>query len=102
MARLDVIRLLLVVATSINWDQMNANGIVNKYKARLVVKGFAQIQSVDYSNTFVLVTRLDVIKLLLVASQMNWRVYQLEVKSTFFNGYLQEEIYVDHPERSVK
>ena len=90
MARLDVIRLLLAVATSINWDQMNANGVVNKYKARLVVKGFAQIPSVDYSNTFVLVTRLDVIKLLLaVASQMNWRVYQLDVKSTFLNDYLQ-------------
>ena len=78
-----------------NWFQMglpnklNADGIVNKYKARLVVKGFAEIPDVDYSNTFAPVTRLEVIRLLLAfAAQMNCKVYQLEAKSAFLNGYL--------------
>ena len=90
-----------------NWGKvyrtkLNADGIINKYKARLVVKGFAQIPGVDYYDTFAPVARLDVIKLLLegisvaplqfctfaIVSQMNWRVYQLDVKSAFLNGYL--------------
>ena len=46
---------------------------------------------------------LDVIKLLLaVSTQINWRVYQLDVKSTLLNGYLQEEIYVDQSKGFVK
>ncbi|KAH9678769.1 hypothetical protein KPL71_025858 [Citrus sinensis] len=83
--------------------KLNADGSINKYKARLVVKGFAQVPSVDYSDTFAPVARLDIIRLLLaVAAQKNWRVYQLDVKSTFLNGFLQEEIYVEQPEGYVK
>ncbi|KAH9782217.1 hypothetical protein KPL71_008805 [Citrus sinensis] len=83
--------------------KLNADGSINKYKARLVVKGFAQVPGVDYSDTFAPVARLDVIRLLLaVAAQKNWRVYQLDVKSAFLNGFLQEEIYVEQPEGYVK
>ncbi|KAH9699455.1 hypothetical protein KPL71_024353 [Citrus sinensis] len=83
--------------------KLNADGSINKYKARLVVKGFAQVPGVDYSDTFAPVARLDIIRLLLaVAAQKNWRVYQLDVKSAFLNGFLQEEIYVEQPEGYVK
>ena len=57
---------------------------------------------VDYSDTFAPIARLDTIKLLLVvAAQKDWRVYQLNVKSTFLNGYLQE-VHVEQPEGFVK
>ena len=79
--------------------KLNVDGSINKHKARLVVKGYAQVFGVDYSDTFALVARLDTIRILLaVAAQMNWRVYQLDVKSAFLNGVLQEEIYVEQPE----
>ena len=56
--------------------KLNANGSVNKHKARLFVKGFAQIPGVDYFDTFAPVARLDVIRLLLaIAAQLSWKVY---------------------------
>jgi len=83
--------------------KLNADGSINKHKARLFVNGYTQILDVDYSDTFALVARLDTIRLLLVVTaQMNWKVYQLDVKSAFLNGILHEEIYVEHPEGFVK
>jgi len=58
---------------------------------------------VDYSDTFASVARLDTIKMLFaVAAQKGWKVYQLDVKSAFLNGFLQEEIYVEQPEGFMK
>lgn len=82
--------------------KLNPNGTVNKYKARLVVKGYAQVSGVDYSETFAPVARMDTIRLLLaVAAQKRWTIYQLDVKSAFLNGDLSEDIYVDQPEGFV-
>lgn len=79
--------------------KLNPDGSINKHKARLVVKGYAQIFCVDFSDTFAPVARLDTIILLLaITAQKGWKVYQLDVKSTFLNGFLEEEIYVEQSE----
>lgn len=78
--------------------KLNADGSVNKHKARLVVKGYSQVYGVDFSETFSPVARLDTIRMLLaLAAQKGWKLYHLDVKSAFLNGYLQEEIYVEQP-----
>lgn len=82
--------------------KFNPDGSVNKHKARLVVKGYAQVWGVDFSETFASVARLDTIRMILaLAAQQGWKVYQLDVKSAFLNGVLQEEIYVEQPEGFV-
>lgn len=72
---------------SIKWvfkTKLNVDGSINKFKERLVVKGYTHIFGVNYSNTFAPVARLDTIRILLVvATQKGWKVYQLDVKSTF-------------------
>ncbi|WVZ11324.1 hypothetical protein V8G54_015854 [Vigna mungo] len=79
--------------------KLNPDGSINKHKARLVVKGYAQIFGVDFSDTFAPVARLDTIRLMLaIVVQKGWKVYQLDVKSAFLNGLLEEEIYVEQPE----
>ena len=75
---------------------------MNKYKARLVVKEYTQVFRVEFSETFALVARLDTIRLLLVvAEKKNWKVFQLDAKSSFLNGYLKEEIFVEQPDGFV-
>jgi len=78
---------------------MNSDGSVNKYKARLVVKGYAQMFGVDFFETFTPVARMDTIRMLLaLAAQKGWTLHQMDVKSAFLNGYLEEEIFVEQPE----
>ena len=78
--------------------KLNADGSIDKHKARLVVKVYAHIFGVDFSDNFAPVSRLDTIRLLIaIAAKKGWRVYQLDVKLAFLNGFLEEDIYVEHP-----
>lgn len=71
--------------------------IVRK-KARLVAQGFKQIEGVDFDETFALVTRLKSIQILLaIACVWNFKLFQMDVKSAFLNGILNEEVYVEQP-----
>lgn len=75
---------------------------VFRHKARLVVRGFAQVAWVDYGDTFALVARHDTIWLLLtLVGQKQWKMYHLDVKSAFLSGILHEDIYVQQPKGFV-
>ena len=71
---------------------------IEKHKARLVAKGFSQQPGTNYGEAFAPMARLDTIRTLLaIAAQHKWKVYQMDVKSAFLNGFLEEEVYVDQP-----
>jgi hypothetical protein len=79
--------------------KQTADGGVDRYKARLVAKGYKQKYGIDYEEVFAPVARLDTVRLLIsLAAHHSWKIYQLDVKSAFLNGVLEEEVYVEQPE----
>ncbi|KAH9679368.1 reverse transcriptase Ty1/copia-type domain-containing protein [Citrus sinensis] len=70
------------------------DGSVDSYKARLVAKGFTQTYGVDYLKTFAPVAKLNTVRILLsLAANLDWP----DIKNVFFNGELEEEVYMDMP-----
>ena len=71
------------------------DGSINKYKERLVIKGYKQTKGLDYFDTYSPVTRINSIRMMLVTAALrNLKVHQMDVKTTFLNGYL-DEIYIE-------
>ena len=71
---------------------MNANGSVERYKARLVVKGCSQVAGIDYKEMFVPVTRYNSLRLIIaLALNLCLLFVQLGIKTAFLNGNLEEE-----------
>jgi hypothetical protein len=63
---------------------------MERYKAKLMVKGYSQKYEIDYDEIFALIVRLETIQLIIVTTtQYRWRIYQMDVKSTFLNGFLE-------------
>ena len=79
-------------------NKQDENGIIIRNKPRLVAQGFAQIEGMDYEDTFASVARLEAICLLLAfASFDDFKLYQMDVKSAFLNDPLNETAYVAQP-----
>jgi len=77
----------------------NAKGKVEKYKARLVAKGYSQVPGIYFGDIFSLVAKVTSIRLLLsVVDAFDFEVEQMDVKTTFLHGDLEEEIYMKQPE----
>jgi len=74
------------------------SGIITRNKVRLVAKGYNQAGGIDYDETFAPVARLEAVRLLLAFSCMSgFKLFQMDVKSAFLNGIMNEEIYVSQP-----
>ena len=68
------------------------------YRARLVAKGFMQIPGIDFDETFSPVARFESLHMLLALAMLeDWHIHQMDVKSAFLNGELEEEIYMEQP-----
>ena len=73
-----------------------ADGSIEKFKARFVARGFSQVEGVDYEETFALVARYTSIRSILsIAAEMGWKIHQMDVKTAFLNGFIQEEVYIE-------
>ncbi|GLJ25519.1 hypothetical protein SUGI_0488560 [Cryptomeria japonica] len=84
-------------------NKLNEKGEVIRNKARLVCKGYAQEEGIDYGETFAPVERLEGVRTLLAyAAYKNFKVYQMDVKSAFLNGILEEEVFIEQPEGFVE
>ncbi|KAI3752835.1 hypothetical protein L2E82_24873 [Cichorium intybus] len=78
---------------------MGNDGSISAYKARLVAKGYKQREDIDYFNTYAPVAKISSIRTLIaILALKGLYIHQMDVKTTFLNGYLKEEIYLEQPE----
>ena len=76
----------------------NVNDTVNRYKAWLVVKGYAQTHGVDYEEAFARLTKMTSIRTVIaLATAKGWHLPQMDVKNAFLRGELDEEVYMTQP-----
>ena len=73
-----------------------AYGSIEKYKERFVAHGFSQKEGIDYEETFAPIAKYTSIRSVLsLATEMKWKIHQMDVKTAFLNGVVEEEVYVE-------
>src|ERR1051325_7035754 len=83
--------------------KMNPKVEVTRHKVRLVAKGFLLKEGMDFDEVFSLVARIETIRLVIGLAEINsWHIYQMDMKFSFLNGPLEEEVYVKQPIGFVK
>ncbi|GJY03819.1 retrovirus-related pol polyprotein from transposon TNT 1-94 [Tanacetum coccineum] len=94
-----------VMVITLKWNykvKLDEMGGILKNKARLVARGYCQEEGIDFEESFAPVDRLNSIQIFLSYDvHMNMIVYQMDVKTTFLNGILREEVYVSQPDGFV-
>ncbi|GJR25865.1 retrovirus-related pol polyprotein from transposon TNT 1-94, partial [Tanacetum coccineum] len=79
-------------------NKLDKNGIISRNKARLVAQGYNQQKGIDYDETYAPVARLESIRILLAhVCALDFKLFQMDVKSAFLNGFINEEVYVAQP-----
>ena len=79
-------------------NKLDEDGKIIRNKARLVAKGYSQEEGIDFDETYAPVARLEAIRLMLAyACYKDFKVFQMDVKSAFLNGFIKEEVYVEQP-----
>jgi len=74
----------------------DADGSMNIYKTRLVTKGYAQTYGIDYEETYSLVAKMTIVKIIIaLVIAKRWSLHQMDVDNVFFHGNLQEEVYME-------
>ena len=74
------------------------DGSIEKYKARFVARGFSQKEGIDYEEAFAPIARYTSIRSVLsLDAVMKWKLHQMDVKTAFLNGVVEEEVYVEQP-----
>ncbi|GKF91439.1 copia protein [Tanacetum coccineum] len=90
---------MLIIGTK--WvfrNKLDDNGVVSRNKARLVAQGYNQQEGIDYDETYALVARLESIRILLAyACALDFKLFQMDEKSAFLNGFIIKEVYVAPP-----
>ena len=82
--------------------KLKVDGTIDKFKARLVAQGFRQKPGIDYFDTYAPVARISTIRLLIaLATINNLVIHQMDVKTAFLNGDLEEEVYMRQPKGFV-
>ena len=71
---------------------------IEKFKTTLVARGFSHKEGIDYEEQFSLVARYtSIITIVSLESKMKWKLHQMDVKTTFLNGVIEEEVYIEQP-----
>ena len=79
-------------------EKRNADGTIERYKARLVVKGFHQRPGIDYEEVFAPVSKYSTLRILLaITADQDLEIHQLDIKTAFLNGKLHEDVYIEQP-----
>ncbi|GJX46204.1 retrovirus-related pol polyprotein from transposon TNT 1-94 [Tanacetum coccineum] len=83
-------------------NKLDENGVVSRNKARLVAQGYNQQEGIDYDETYAPLARHESIRILLAyACALDFNLFQMDVKSAFLDGFINDDVYVAQPSRFI-